>query len=99
MLPICTKNGVSRCPRRPRDGVDDGDGFGGRHRARVTSWAEVEAATGLLVPSYLYVPKMGFLGAQEGLETALTTKKVPVMSNTVLSDPPGGYRNLIFLLC
>ena len=40
----------------------------------MTSWVEVEAATGLLVPSYLYVPKMGPLGAQEGLETDLMTE-------------------------
>ena len=40
----------------------------------MTSWAEVEAATGHLVPSYLYVPKMGSLGAQEGLETELMTE-------------------------
>ena len=40
----------------------------------MTSWVEVEAAAGLLVPIYLYVPKMGSLDAQEGLETELMTK-------------------------
>ena len=65
----------------------------------MTSWAEIESAIGFLVPGYLYVPKMGPLRAQEGLETELTTKKVPVMSNTVLSDLPGRYRDRIFLLC
>ena len=38
----------------------------------------MEVATGLVVPSYLKVSKMGPLGAQEGLETELMTKTVLV---------------------
>ena len=34
----------------------------------------MEVATGFLVPSYLYIPKMGPLDAQEGLETELMTE-------------------------
>ena len=40
----------------------------------MNSWTKVEAAIGLLVPIYLYVQKMGSLGAQEGLETELMTE-------------------------
>ena len=58
----------------PRDGVEDGDGVGGRHRARVTSWAKLEGAIGVFRPSYIYVSKMGPLDAQEGLETELMTE-------------------------
>ena len=50
----------------------------------MTSWAEVEAASGLLVPGYLYVPKMGPLGAQEGLETELMTE-----TDLVVDTEPG----------
>ena len=87
LKPILPENGASICPGRPRDGLDDEDGAGDRHRVLVAEFVHSDTTIVLPVSCYLYVPKMGLLYALEGLETDLMTKTEPVTDTTDLSDP------------